>query len=151
MADVFISYAREDRVHAERLAEKLAEAGLDVWWDLDSLRLGVLFSRAIEQAVNDARGVIVLWSAHSSDSEWVERPKPIWPGSNGSFVRSLSMDKWPSPFLSIHAMHSIWRAGTVVQNRQFLGGFCATCPLCSDHEVELRVERRGGPGKCWRQ
>ena len=33
MADVFISYARADEDYAGRLAERLTELGLEVWWD----------------------------------------------------------------------------------------------------------------------
>ena len=35
MADVFISYAKEDRAHAEKLAAEIAAVGLTVWWDRD--------------------------------------------------------------------------------------------------------------------
>ncbi len=37
MADVFISYKREDRELAERLAHALEQLGFDVWWDFDLL------------------------------------------------------------------------------------------------------------------
>ena len=33
MADVFISYAREDRAKAQQLAKVLEEKGWSVWWD----------------------------------------------------------------------------------------------------------------------
>lgn len=35
MADIFISYASEDRGRAEILAIKLQEQGWSVWWDRD--------------------------------------------------------------------------------------------------------------------
>ena len=33
MSDVFISYAREDRGHAEQLAREFERQGWTVWWD----------------------------------------------------------------------------------------------------------------------
>src|SRR5438270_691455 len=35
MADVFISYKREDAARVRKLVAALREAGLDVWWDED--------------------------------------------------------------------------------------------------------------------
>jgi WD40 repeat protein len=70
-ADVFISYAREDRATAKRLAEALTAArGWSVWWDV-RLRTGEPFPREIQQVVSEARCVVVLWSSHSIDSNWV--------------------------------------------------------------------------------
>ena len=33
MADIFISYSRDDRPRVEPLAEALVSAGYSVWWD----------------------------------------------------------------------------------------------------------------------
>jgi len=33
MADIIISYAREDRNFAQQLADVFVKAGLHVWWD----------------------------------------------------------------------------------------------------------------------
>jgi hypothetical protein len=37
MADVFVSYKREDRAAAQRLAQALSQLGFDVWWDFELL------------------------------------------------------------------------------------------------------------------
>jgi WD40 repeat protein len=69
--DIFISYAREDRASAKKLAEALtATRGWSVWWDL-RLRTGERFPREIERVVSEARCVVVLWSVHSINSDWV--------------------------------------------------------------------------------
>jgi len=70
MSDIFISYAREDREQAEILATRLTEAGWSVWWDPE-LHAGEHFAEVIEQALDQVRAVIVLWSRHSVTSRWV--------------------------------------------------------------------------------
>jgi adenylate cyclase len=68
--DVFISYGHDDRATARRVADALEAEGLSVWWD-DSLRSGDAYDQVIEQALRDARAVVVLWSKTSVDSRWV--------------------------------------------------------------------------------
>jgi WD40 repeat protein len=71
MYDVFVSYARDDRERVARLVERLVAArGWSVWWDT-ALRPGEEFPREIQQAVASARAVVVVWSPHSIDSDWV--------------------------------------------------------------------------------
>ena len=70
MADVFISYAREDAETARRFAEAFETASLSVWWD-DALRSGEVFDESIERALREARAVVVLWSTSSVMSRWV--------------------------------------------------------------------------------
>src|SRR5262245_39095743 len=71
MADIFISYARPDRTRAERLAQVLGEHGWSVWWDRN-IPPGKPFDEVIEEALADAKCVIVLWSNESVKSEWVK-------------------------------------------------------------------------------
>jgi TIR domain len=68
--DVFISYAHGDRPKAAALARALEHRGLQVWWDPD-LRAGDPWARKIEQAVEEALSVVVLWSAQAVESQWV--------------------------------------------------------------------------------
>jgi TPR repeat protein len=71
MADIFISYASVDRPTARRLADALEARGWSVWWDHRSLRSGEHFDRIIEEAISEARAVIVVWSQNSVGSDWV--------------------------------------------------------------------------------
>lgn len=69
-ANIFISYAREDRERVRTIAEELARRGHDVWWDMN-LRAGEDYRERIEQALQTARCVVVAWSRHSRESDFV--------------------------------------------------------------------------------
>jgi hypothetical protein len=71
MADIFISYANQDRERAGRLAAALERCGWSVWWDRD-IPTGQAFDETIERELEAARCVVVLWSEESVRSEWVK-------------------------------------------------------------------------------
>lgn len=68
--DVFISYARADRETARQLSELLTAQGRNVWWDWNLIG-GRDYRSEIEQALNKAERVIVLWSQTSISSGFV--------------------------------------------------------------------------------
>ncbi|XOV86284.1 MAG: TIR domain-containing protein [Pseudomonadota bacterium] len=70
MADIFVSYAREDHAKAKALVGLLEDQGWSVWWDRE-IGPGSAFSRVIEEEIEKARCVLVLWTSHSVASEWV--------------------------------------------------------------------------------
>ena len=70
MADLFISYARSDATEVEALAELLERTGWSVWWDR-RITTGSSFDLVIEEALAEAKAVIVAWSKDSVGSEWV--------------------------------------------------------------------------------
>ena len=61
MADIFISYASEDRERAGRVASVLESCGWSVWWDR-KIVVGQAFDKTIESELEAAKCVIVLWS-----------------------------------------------------------------------------------------
>jgi hypothetical protein len=71
MADIFLSYANEDRDRAARLAGLLGSRGWSVWWDR-KIVAGHLFDQVIERELGAAKCVVVLWSTSSVNSEWVK-------------------------------------------------------------------------------
>ncbi len=70
MHDIFISYAREDRLQAERLVNTLKAQGWLVFWD-PAIPTGHTFRDVIDKALQSAWCVVVLWSSRSVDSPWV--------------------------------------------------------------------------------
>ncbi|MEQ1617261.1 MAG: toll/interleukin-1 receptor domain-containing protein [Terricaulis sp.] len=70
MADVFISYKRNERPEVERLAAKLRELGLKVWFDA-SMSAGDTFNSEIDREARGAKAILVCWSPAARESEWV--------------------------------------------------------------------------------
>jgi hypothetical protein len=71
MNDIFISYDSADRAIAQKFADALEARGWSVWWDRE-IPLGKAFDQVIEEELNAARCVIVLWSKESVRSRWVK-------------------------------------------------------------------------------
>jgi TIR domain len=70
MADVFISYKKEDLRRVEPLARALAAAGYEVWWD-HRIPAGRSYRDVIGAALQSAKCVMVVWSNLSASAQWV--------------------------------------------------------------------------------
>ena len=70
MRDIFISYASEDRDRVEPLAIALEKEDLSVFWDRDILA-GESYRKIIQEELESARCVIVVWSGNSISKDWV--------------------------------------------------------------------------------
>jgi len=85
MSHVFISYARSDEPLASLIADGLREGGFQVWRD-DELPAHRPYAEVIEERVNGAKAVVVLWSAEAAKSHWVraeaDRLEMSWPFSS---------------------------------------------------------------------
>ncbi|MGZ9215086.1 MAG: toll/interleukin-1 receptor domain-containing protein, partial [Candidatus Binatia bacterium] len=71
MADIFLSYARENSEIAKLLSERLEHLGWSVWWDWE-VPAGQNWREMIEQSLASMRCMIVLWSMDSIDGDWVK-------------------------------------------------------------------------------
>jgi hypothetical protein len=76
MADVFISYASEDREKASKMAGALSGRGWSVCWDR-KIVAGQSFDQVIERELETAKSVVVLWSKNSISSEWVKNEAAV--------------------------------------------------------------------------
>ena len=70
MTDVFISYARSTDAQAKQIAEALRALGYAVWSD-EHLPAHRAYADVIEERLNAAKAVVVIWSADAVKSEWV--------------------------------------------------------------------------------
>ncbi len=67
---VFLSYARKDGKAAAQVRALIEAAGITVWWD-GLIPGGERYNALTHDALERARGVVVLWSATSLQSHWV--------------------------------------------------------------------------------
>ena len=70
MSDVFISYAKEDREAAQRVASALEQFGWSVFWDRKTPP-GKTWEQVLEEQLETTKCVVVLWSKASVDRHWV--------------------------------------------------------------------------------
>src|SRR5499427_8803903 len=66
---VFLSYASEDATAAQRIADALRVAGIEVWFDKSELRGGDAWDRQIREQIHNCRLFIPVISANSERRE----------------------------------------------------------------------------------
>src|SRR5262245_7191602 len=71
MADIFLSYASADRERIRPLVSVLEQQGWSVWWDR-KIPPGKTYDQVIEQALEGARCIVVVWLQTSVQFEWVK-------------------------------------------------------------------------------
>jgi hypothetical protein len=70
--EVFLSHAVEDRAAiADELYAKLNEAGIKVWYSANALTTGEDLKKEIEQAIDDSRFGVVIFSKGSIHRPWM--------------------------------------------------------------------------------
>jgi len=72
MADIFLSYAKENKARVAPLAEHLMAHGWTVWWD-PKIPTGQTWADIIERELNRAKCVVVVWSQASVGNGWVKK------------------------------------------------------------------------------
>jgi len=68
MADVFVSYKAEDRRRVMPLVKALEHDGFTVWWD-QQIAGGDEWRRSIEEQLDSAKCILVVWSKRSTAPE----------------------------------------------------------------------------------
>ncbi|MEO7540494.1 MAG: TIR domain-containing protein, partial [Sphingomicrobium sp.] len=103
MAKVFLSYAREDAPAAKQLADCIGRAGHEVWWDRH-IQGGSRFSTEIDRELKSAAVVVVLWSAASIESAWVQDEAAEGRDSGRLVPVSLGGSRAPLGFRQFHTV-----------------------------------------------
>src|SRR5258705_105583 len=112
MNDLFLSYDSKDRAIAQRLADALEGLGWSVWWDRE-IPFGKAFDLVIEEQLNAARCVVVVWSKESVRSRWVKTEAAV--AAERDCLVPLLIDDTPIPleFKRIQtAMMQDWNGDT---------------------------------------
>jgi len=93
---IFISFSSDDREAARRLAEGLRSAGLEVWFDEDSLHLGDDWARSIRRGIERCSLFLPVISRQSVSEE--NRRRYFWREWNDAtdFARGMAPDE---PFI----------------------------------------------------
>ena len=70
MADIFISYSKQDLERVGRLVKRLEKERWSVFWDR-KISVGQAWRKVLEAELKPAGCVLALWSSDSRDSAWV--------------------------------------------------------------------------------
>jgi hypothetical protein len=120
MADIFISYSRTDREFVTKLADVLTTCGFSVWWDLEMVH-GEYFDRAVEQEIENATVVIVVWSSAGRESNWCRAEAAAALEQNKLLPISIHQAKPPIRFTHIHTADlSAWNGDVSAKSFQLV-------------------------------
>ncbi|HEX7375111.1 MAG TPA: TIR domain-containing protein, partial [Steroidobacteraceae bacterium] len=101
MADIFISYSRQDKGRVAPLVAALEAEGWSVWWDPE-ITPGEEFDALISRELESARSLVVVWTTQSVDSRWV-RGEARDAADRGVLVPvRLDAAKLPIDFRAVH-------------------------------------------------
>ena len=100
MPHVFVSYARSTEAQAQHVADALRALGHEVWRD-DELPAHRPYSEVIEERLNAAGAVIVLWSAEAVKSQWVRAEADVAREKGTLIQASVDGTAPPMPFNQI--------------------------------------------------
>jgi TIR domain len=101
---IFVSYSSQEPELAEELEALLTGEGYAVWWD-NLLSAGQAFHEEIENQLDLADAVIVIWTAQSISSTWVTG-EAAYANRRGKLItlrtRDLDPQDIPLPFNTLH-------------------------------------------------
>jgi hypothetical protein len=69
---IFVSHNAKDKDTARLLAGRLAERGIDVWFDQWEIGPGESIIGGIDKGITDCQIFVLMWSAHAKASKWVD-------------------------------------------------------------------------------
>jgi len=95
VSDIFISYASQDRERILPIVQALEKSGWSVFWDR-TIPPGKTWRQFIGSEIESARCIVVVWTADSISSRWVQEEAEI--GSQKDILIPLSLEQIKPPF-----------------------------------------------------
>ncbi|MEO9636007.1 MAG: toll/interleukin-1 receptor domain-containing protein [Parasphingorhabdus sp.] len=102
MADIFISYSRNDRERCTAIRDILESLKVSVWFDA-GIGAGSSFDREIEREIEAAKALLVLWTEESVESDWVRNEARTGKERSGLIAVQLRPCTLPLEFRSVQA------------------------------------------------
>jgi hypothetical protein len=102
MADLFISYSRNDRERCTAIRDALTALRVQVWSDA-RIGAGSSFDREIEREIAAARALLVLWSEDSVESDWVRNEARTGKEQDRLVATQIAPCQLPLEFRSVQA------------------------------------------------
>lgn len=102
MADIFISYSRNDRDRCTAIRDHLEALKVSVWFDA-GIGAGSSFDREIEREIEAAKALLVLWTEESAESDWVRNEARTGKERSGLIAVQLRPCQLPLEFRSVQA------------------------------------------------
>ena len=73
MAEVFLSYSRQDESFVKDLYQRLSRDGVECFFDQESIEWGENWVTTLEKAIDQCRHIVVLLTDSFVTSEWGRR------------------------------------------------------------------------------
>ena len=148
MARVFLSYDRDDEPRARVVAAALERAGHSVWWDRQ-IKGGGEFSTEIENALNDADKVVVLWSRSAVKSAWVRDEAAVGRETGRLVPATLDRTQPPLGFRQFQTidLSRVKRAAGSPQLRALIDAVDAASPAGERPRPSRPASIAGRPGR----
>jgi hypothetical protein len=145
--DVFLSYSHHDRAKASVLAAALESNGWSVWWDRQ-IPVGHEYRSQIQQQLDAARCIVVLWSRASLASSWVCDEATV--GLNRhALVPALMEDVIPPlGFRQLQTANLVnWNGSHEADEYETIAGSIAAIIRSSDANLRSANETQFGAGE----
>lgn len=153
MADIFLSYSREDEARIKGLVAEFEAQGWTVFWDR-RIPAGETWRSYIGSALQDARCIVVAWSSASVESQWVAEEADEGKARRILVPVLLEPVQVPRGFREIQAANiSDWQPGRTSERfaeliadlRRLLGKSRKLGPERSQPAPTIEAEQPGAP------